>query len=47
MGKKGKGRRKGNKKQKGKGKEDKKREGQGKGSDDWTEKVAKLRRKGR
>ena len=45
-GKKGKGRRKGNK-NKGKGKRRQRREGQGKGSDDWTEKVAKLRRKGR
>ena len=43
MGKKGKGRREGNKKQKGKGKDDK----EGKGRDDLTEKIAKLRRKGR
>ena len=34
-------------KNKGKGKRRQRREGQGKGSDDWTEKVAKLRRKGR
>merc|ERR1712208_257007 len=46
MGKKRKGRRKG-KKTKGKGKRRQRREGQGKGSDDWTGKVAKLRRKER
>ena len=34
-------------KTKGKGKRRQRREGQEKGSDDWTEKVAKLRRKGR